>query len=244
MSMTSFLSSDKYSLIARLGPILVVLLPIFLVIIGSTSGHSIGKSALAVVVVFVGFTTLLEQFMRDLGKKGEERLFKLWGGAPTTLMLQHERSSLDPERLGKYRDDLESITGLPLPSEKEETKNNESVSRHYREINEKMREMTRDISAFGIVHEELVQYSFRRNLWTLRPIGLLTSGIGIVVLSFFIHQSLMYTDNLLLFNIILLFVDLFLFGMWLLNVNSDWVRKAADRYAKQLIISCSKRIDS
>jgi hypothetical protein len=89
------LKLDAYTLQARLLPGLFAALPLIvgaLAWMGPTS-----KWASALVAICGGAVTLvfLSAIARDRGKSMERRLWRKWGGAPTTQLLRH-RGSANP----------------------------------------------------------------------------------------------------------------------------------------------------
>src|SRR5437763_442138 len=75
---------------------------------------------LAAPLTFFGVFALVTQIGRDRGKQKEGKLYAAWGGKPTTVMLRHRDSPLDPAALALLHDALARATGVPAPSKRKE----------------------------------------------------------------------------------------------------------------------------
>ena len=128
----------------------------------------------------VAMSMLLAQLGRDLGKKKEAELFAAWGGTPTTLLLRRRPSALpeglrlNPEARERVRQQLpDLLPDLPLPTIEQETSNPDAADERFGAIVAELRGRTYDTKKFGLLFAENCGYGFRRNLWAMRPVGLL-----------------------------------------------------------------------
>ena len=92
----AFPTFDKYTVNARLIPALIVLLPIGLSLASLFPKKFLGWDLIVWLGTSSGMAIFLEQLARDKGKSKQSDLFTLWGGEPTTLMLSHRSSKLNP----------------------------------------------------------------------------------------------------------------------------------------------------
>jgi hypothetical protein len=78
------------------------------------------------------------------------------------------------------------------------------------------------------VHDENIQYGFRRNLLGLKPIGLF------LVVAVAITAAIVAAVNFHPADAVALGIDLLVGLGWVAEVNRGWVRQAADTYAERL----------
>ena len=111
---------DPYDLTARLLPGLLVLLPAILCIAVLYGAKSPLAVALGSVLATCGGPYLLSSFVRTWGQRAQDRLFRQWGGQPTTLLLRHRHDHLPPLTKGRYRELAASRLSVALPTDVEE----------------------------------------------------------------------------------------------------------------------------
>ena len=238
---------DSYSRRARAFPALLVVFPIGLVITGWFPGNyqSLGFISGALTWLLLG--TLMSQFVRDAGKAKEDALFDEWGGRPTTLMLSYSHTSLNSITLAHCHDRLRQLRpDLDLPrGPQDEQKAWLETAHVYDASSDYLREATRDKDRFNLVFDELVSYGFRRNLWALKPYSTPITSLCLAACAFRVATPA-FGGNWSLPELVSLqaifgsFICLALLLTWLLYVTPAWVRRAAFRYARQLILSCEK----
>lgn len=184
-------------------------------------------------LTFFGAFALITQVGRDRGSQKQNRLYDLWGGKPTTVMLRHRDTPLDPTALALLHAALAQVTGVPAPSKRKEAGSPDAADKVYEEYVRYLRDSTRDREKYPRVFEELVNYGFRRNLWGLKPVGLslavLASAAGLGAVWWHHghdHQPLAGAAAAL--NVMML-------AAWVWWINPAWVRIAAQAYADRLI---------
>jgi hypothetical protein len=188
---------------------------------------------LAPPLTFFGMFALVAQVGRDLGKSKEPRLYAIWGGKPTTVMLSHQASPLDPTALSLLHAALAKLTGIPAPSKRKEARNPDTADKIYDEYVRYLRDSTRDKAKYPRVFEELTNYGFRRNLWGLKPIGLVLSAVGSLAAfgAVWWHRG----GNHLPVAGAAAAVDVAMLGTWIWWITPEWVRIPAQAYAERLI---------
>lgn len=231
---------DTYTRRARLSPALIVVLPLALAALMFFPNEFTLLGVLVSVLVCCGGTALLAQVGRDMGKTKEERLFANWdGGKPTTRMLRHGTAPNKTILMQRHSKLQELLSNLQLPSASEEAASPGSADEIYEACATFLRGKTRDKEKFSLVFEENCNYSFRRNLWGMKPIGIITSvfGIlgagGVVVINFWFLKSSIPPLAIFCSLGSLLFLIL-----WLFLFTPSWVKVAADAYAERLLESC------
>ncbi|MCJ7424620.1 hypothetical protein MUP01_10190 [Candidatus Bathyarchaeota archaeon] len=238
---------DWYTRQARVFPALLVVFPIALIIVVWFPGHYQGLGLATGALSWLLLTALVSQFVRDAGKAREGSLFEKWGGTPTTLMLSHSYTSLNSITLADCHSRLRQLRpNLDLPeSGEDETKDWSKSNQVYESCSDYLREATRDKERFNLLFDELVSYGFRRNLWSLKPYGATLASLGLLGCAFRV-ASPMFPKNWNLPEAVSLqtifgtLICLALLLTWLISVTPNWVKTAAFRYARQLVLSCEK----
>jgi hypothetical protein len=229
---------DKYTYQARLLPTLVAFVPLALGSAVWFPGQSSTWRLLGAIFISFGLTGMLSQLGRDLGKRKEPLLFQQWGGLPTTRILSHRLSRLDPLTLRRYHAKLQTL--LPqfkIPTESEEIQSPTSANQDYASCVLFLRQKTYDHETFPLVFAENINYGFRRNLWALKSIGVISAMVGTVSCGVFILLRRQVEPSGLLLGIAGAVISAALLAMWLFVVNAGWVRLAADVYAERLLAS-------
>ena len=227
---------DTYTFKARLLPTFIVIFPLVLVpVVIYPNSIDIWKFLAAICVSF-GATALLAQIGRDKGKKAEPGLFQSWGGKPTTLMLSHQHSLLSKSTLQRYHSKLgQRIVGIAIPTALEERQNLDKAFEVYDSCTDYLREQTRDQSKFRLVFAENINYGFRRNLWAMKEAGVFLSFAGLFISAGIFAYG--YTDHrtVAVLPLIAGLICSALLSLWLLRINPEWVKVAADAYAERLL---------
>jgi len=102
-----------------------------------------------------------------------------------------------------------------------------------------LRDRTRDKGRFPLVFEENCNYGYRRNLWGMKPLGVLGSLGGVVVSGAVLVRASRgdFEANLLAVASVGT-ASLLLLGVWILVVRPWWIRIPAEAYAERLLESC------
>ncbi len=237
MGLVSF---DKYTRNARLMPALITFMPVCLSVASLFPDKFAGWDLLIGIITTLGLTVLLEHLARDLGKKKEPGLFKRWGGKPTTYMLRQKDSTINPMILDRYHKTLHLLTGLEMPTSQEERNQPKAADQIYEACTNYLRENTRDKEKFGLVYAELIGYGFRRNLWGMKKLGVTLSIILTSIPGWTIYRCINQSDCTQPISFIAAGLNLLLLIIWIALIKPDWVKKAAESYAQQLLASCEQ----
>jgi hypothetical protein len=183
---------------------------------------------------------LLAQLGRDAGRDSEPGLFARWGGKPTTRLLSHEHSTMNPNSLRAIHDRLRQLRpDLVLPSSAaEETQDLESARAAYESCVDVLRERTRNANEFPLVFEENASYGFRRNLWAMRPAGWVASFIGLASSVAALTHAWQTSKVLAAFPLVYALVCVVLLVWWSMRIKPEWVRLPAEAYAHRLLETC------
>jgi len=226
---------DSYVFKSRITPAIILGFPAvfcFNILFGLNS--AIVPSIIIIVICFI-----IEQIIRDYGKKAEITLLKEWGGYPTTLLLRHKTRIFDDITLQRYHSFLGTKVGSSIPDLKTERQNLAKADKIYNSCIEWLKSNTRDKQKFYLVFQENTNYGLRRNIYGIKHIALVFQIILSISFIFFILFSTNNGIKTVYLSIVafILIIDLFFWGF---VVKSKWVKKAAIEYARQLITSIDK----
>jgi hypothetical protein len=227
---------DQYERRARFYPVLFVLMPAAL---GAASWLPAGVDAPGLAgsaVVGIALVAFLGQLARDQGKGREPELFRRWGGKPSVRALSYSAGVFDAATVARFHRKLRELDpALDFPeSAEQEAENSGRAHSVYESANELLLSRTRDREKFRLVFEENVNYGYRRNLWAMKSAGILlavsglAAGIGRLVLEIVRGQPVTVTAACAAGLCAAVVV------LWIVRVRPEWVRVAADAYAKQL----------
>lgn len=229
---------DAYSRHARFAPAVLVLLPVGLAVAVWFPDGMLGWGALTGLISTTGLAVLLAELARRPGKAREEQLFKAWGGKPTTQWLRHRDHGLDAVTRRRYHDCLRKlIPGMQVPTEQDELRDPDGADTTYESCTRFLIEQTRDRKRFPLVFKELVSYGFSRNLWGLKPLGIVTSAVGLCAAAIRFGMSHSWTAMRGPSLAVAIASGLMLLA-WLLVIKPLWVRPVAFAYARALLASC------
>jgi hypothetical protein len=228
---------DTYTLRARLLPTLVVGLPLGLAALAWFPRSQSWWGPVSGLVIGAGGLALLAQLGRDWGKRKQGKLYDLWGGAPTTRLLRYRDPLNNQVLLARRHARLQEL--LPdqkIPTPEEERADPQRADDVYEASTAFLKEKTRNTQQFPLIFEENCNYGFRRNLWGMKPLGIVTSAGGAIAVAALvvIHYRApnlpmsSVTPTALVLNSLLLLV-------WLFWFTPAWVKIAADAYAERLL---------
>jgi hypothetical protein len=176
---------------------------------------------------------LVGQIGRDRGYALQDRLFAMWSGIPTTVMLRHKDSPFDEATLAKLHAWLASVTGVPAPSKRKEAASPEDADEVYYAFTRHMRDETRDKQKYPLVFEENVSYGFRRNTWGLKPFGITAASVGTIGAAVNIYR---FKDGPSLgMAVACTALSALLLLFWLCWVHPSWVKIPAKAYAERMV---------
>ena len=222
---------DRYVLGARVAPVVVIALFLFLAVSAWIPFNEwpiklLGGSAVLSIGAFV-----LAQVARDAGKAIEGPLWDSWGGPPTMQMLRHRDQTIEAGSkalLHRKLIALEIVDRLPTPID--EAADPAAADAQYRTCSDWLRRKALELKAktpFDIVHSENITYGFRRNLLGIRPYGMMvfTVSITTTIVAFFFHR-----------NPYIELVGIVLVGAYIvIAVNPEFVKRAAYDYSRRLL---------
>jgi hypothetical protein len=222
-----------YTLPARVYPVIIVCLPAALALFAWFPDKSWNLGILSAVGVTSALTMLGSQIGRDLGKAKEPGLWESWGGKPTTQLLRHRDRQIDQNTKERYHKRLSQLMKFDLPTPRQEEVHPGAADDAYNAaviwlIGQEKAGPRRDL-----LFKENVNYGFRRNLWAMRPAGILIAAIGFLGSS--IPCAIYWNDGPRITACIATVANTVLLVWWMLRINANWIRIPAFRYAQELL---------
>ncbi|MDD5013762.1 MAG: hypothetical protein PHW73_01495 [Atribacterota bacterium] len=177
---------DIYTIEARLCPVFLVILPVLISInlwAPETSKFQFGFSS---IIFSLAISLFGAQFGRNWGKLKEIKLWKSWDGPPTTRFLRHrdmQFNSIRKMRCHGIFHDL--IPNINIPTMEEEMSDPLKADQIYEACTRFLIAKTRDTKKFSLLYKENINYGFLRNLWGLKPLGIVLSLLSLVNCGYF-----------------------------------------------------------
>jgi hypothetical protein len=230
---------DKYSIYARLYPVVLLLLPI--VVIGFSYSFQFNNviHGLSSIGISASLLYLFSNLGRDRGKLCEPKLWIKWGGPPTRQLLSFKNDKIDPLTKKRYHTKLEEFcaSGLKI-NEAYEIENQNQVSQVYDSWVRFLISKSRDTKKYSILLKENISYGFRRNLWGLKPISITFLSFCLLGnwLYYYSHLGidlLKYPLSFIISEAILIVLLFF----WIFLVTTSWIKIPAFGYAERLLES-------
>jgi hypothetical protein len=169
--------TNPYERTARLYPVLLAFLPLFVLIILLYGPKATVMTGAISIAGSCGGLYLATDLCRELGKNLEEQLFRKWGGKPTTQLLRHRDKTIDAVTKRRYHSCLATKINHPFPNEAEEVQNPAAADETYQSGVRWLLNNTRPdgTKKFDLIFSENIGYGFRRNSLGMKPIGLVVS---------------------------------------------------------------------
>lgn len=236
--MLSLSMFDEYGRKAQLYPALLVVLPPLVTLLVLFPSLMSLKGTIGAVVVGCGTLVLMANLGRDAGRRKQDLLFP--DGLPTQRWLRHRDLTLEAPTKDRYKEFLlGKVPGLKFPTADEEQTDPAAADGAYRSAVRWLVDNTRSVKR---VQQENIAYGFRRNLYGLKPWGLLAAIAAAVIAGVVLwlrHGMAIETipaEALVVFA----FDAVVLPVMWTIAIRSTWVASAADGYALALFGFCDQ----
>jgi hypothetical protein len=228
---------DKYERYARVAPGLLAVLPVVI------TATALGYRQVPVVSVAVsllslaGGPVLLADTVRQFGQRAQDRLWKEWGGAPTTLALRLRENSSNIVQRDMWRSAIEKVSGVTLVSRVVETKKSRKADEAIEAAVARLRERTRGEQQFLLLQAENRSYGFQRNFYGVRWLGRLIAFLGMLVIAGFMTWGLLHDRHASVptADVLGLLLNGAILVAWFALPSAKRVRVAGDKYAHQLL---------
>lgn len=234
---------DPYDRKARTFPGLMAVLPLLVPLLWIFGPKSPVLTSLLGLVAGCGAIYALGSIARGRGKRLEDKLVKSWGGMPTTLILRHRDTFLDSVSKKRYHDEIKAKLKITVSTAAEEAENPAAADDIYIGATRQLRELTRGTTN-ALLLKENIAYGFHRNMLAMRPVGILTCVLGVLLGLLLskvirIHPLGLEMDSLLSPGAaggMTLVVAIALLFFWS-HFNADQVRRMGYVYAERLFES-------
>lgn len=233
---------DPYDLKARLFPGLLVLLPaiVFLVLVWGPQNPAL--VALGSVLATCGGPYFLASFIRTWGQRAQEKLYRVWGAQPTTILLRHRDTRLPAQTKSRYHKLVGEKLGIKMPTPADESSDPAGADQAYIAAADALRPKTNDQKSFPLLFKELVGYGFNRNAFASRWVGAavaVLTGLAALIHAGAIATPTAYFDTTVLRSLgaahaLTLVIACVLLIIWLLHFTPKTVEQAGFSYALRL----------
>lgn len=228
---------DKYTLTARVYPMIIFYLPLsvlFTIVVWDF--HKYFQYGVPAFLLSV-FAYLISQFGRDGGKKKEPKLWLEWGGAPTTQLFRWRDNKIDDFTKQKNHVKMENLSPVGFVVDRNYEINNPDLADNvFQSWTKHIIGKTRDKIKYPLIFKENVAYGFRRNLWGLKPYSIvLIIFLMISVYFYFVFSLHSWDPENLPKNFIIAEVYLLIFLIfWLFRITKSWIKVPAFAYAERI----------
>lgn len=241
--------ADPYDRQARLYPALLCLLPALALVAVLYQPNTSAFTSVVTIAVSCGGLFLMTNISREMGKRLEEKLYREWGGKPTTQLLRHRNGVLDSVTKRRYHTFLAAKIGATFPDAEQEKIDPAKADEAYQSGAHWLLDRTRpnDGKKFNLLFRDNLAYGFRRNALGLKPFGLaLAVGSSLWVL---IVERVLFPPAHRFIDITAfsrmpeaatasLIVSAGMIVVWLFFVTKASARSAAFTYAETLLRAC------
>lgn len=227
---------DRYERTTQLKPAVWALAPLTLLVVLLVRVQSLGdltRSALLLVAA-AGVHLIVMRLVRDRGGDVQKTLWKGWGGSPTVQRLRWaDNKKGEVIRLHRR---VQAMTGVELPKTKDEARDPEAADDVYDDAVARLRELTRSQDAYPRVYSELILYGAARNLYGLKPLGIVLAALVFLTSAVGVGLSVVGLTGWAWWPLVISGCwAAIVTSVWLLIITPSYVRRAADRYADALL---------
>jgi hypothetical protein len=230
---------DRYDINARLKPALFVLLPLIITAAYWFPQTKTMFGATMSLLSACGLTYLLAQTARHLGRSVEKRMGDKAGRNHSARLLTHADATIAPETKARYHDYLRT-NGRSISTPEEEKIQPDIAFSRARSAVDWLLEHTRPNAKKTLIFGENIAYGYRRNLYGMKPLGLLVAAAAIAG-----HGALLWLapqhDDALWLGICLEAGLAAIFLLWCFVVTQSSVSDASLAYAEQLFNQCEPK---
>jgi hypothetical protein len=235
---------DEYDVRARLFPAFLALVPVVAVAFGCYQVELKVNTAFTGLLAYLGVFFLFANICREFGKRHEARLFKKWGGKPSTQLLRHSNCIIDSITKGRYHRFLEKAITTPFTTASAEASSPVAADETYEGAVRWLLGKTRDKKKFSMLFQENIAYGFRRNSYGIRWIAIVTCVASIIwtlIVAQVLSRSgidLAKVPEMMTGQVVSLVVALVALLIWAFFFTERTIRTASFSYADMLLRSC------
>jgi len=170
--------TDPYDRQARLYPALLCLLPLLAVIALMYAPNASDLTRVVTLAVSCGGLFLMTNICREMGKRLEDKLFREWGGKPSTQMLRHRDGTIDSVTKRRYHAFLAAKINSVFPDAELERIDRAKADEAYQSGARWLLDHTRPEAGkqFDLLFRDNVTYGFRRNALGVKPLAVVVAA--------------------------------------------------------------------
>ncbi|MDO4648657.1 MAG: hypothetical protein Q4B26_08395 [Eubacteriales bacterium] len=228
---------DTYNLRVRISVGFIVMAPLILSIYLLIPGtRDISFTAILLLIAF-GMCNLMISLSRHLGRKALNKCFT--GLLPAQQMLLPNDKSLDNITKKRYHKFLSSkVKNLTFAKDAENLTSSCSSAVNW------LISQTRDANKFPLIKEESINFGFVKNLYGLKPIGVVISLFLTVVEGAALIVKFKYGLDMVEYPTIIAAttISLAFFLLWICTINKALVIDSGKKYARALLSACDSEI--
>ena len=231
---------DAYTLRARLFPAVLAAAPALAAFALLISWEKIALSNMISTGALLVLLFALADFARKQGLRIEPGIYDEMGGKPSITIFRRGDPKINEQAKDQYRQFIGEKINRSVPSMQDEEADQSAADSFYEQAGTWLRASTRDAKNFPILWNELVSYGFRRNLLGLKWPALAINIIVVLICAFVLWRraSLDMSDDLVMRTVVVLVIAAMHASYIALVVTREGVKQAADRYGRELILSC------
>jgi hypothetical protein len=241
--------TDPYDRQARLYPALLCLLPVLALVAVLYAPHASALTGVVTIAISCGGLFLMTNICREMGKRLEDKLYREWGGKPTTQLLRHRNSIIDSVTKRRYHAFLGAKLNFTFPDAALENNDPARADEAYQSGARWLLDHTRPENGkqFDLLFRENIAYGFRRNALGTKPFGLIIaigSLLWVLAKEDVISGTTSRLVNLAALGrlpdaaVASLIVSTVMLLAWLFFFTKSSLRTAAFTYAEMLLRTC------
>jgi hypothetical protein len=167
--------TDPYDRQARLYPALLCLLRLLALVALLYAPNASVLTGVVIIAVSCGGLFLMTNICREMGKRLEDKLYREWGGKPSTQLLRHREGIIDSVTKRRYHAFLSAKLNFTFPDADSERNDPTKADEAYQSGARWLLDHTRpdDGKKFDLLFRDNVTYGFRRNALGARSLGII-----------------------------------------------------------------------
>jgi uncharacterized membrane protein YuzA (DUF378 family) len=167
--------TDPYDRQARLYPALLCVLPMIALVTLLYGPNASALTRVVSIAVSCGGLFLMTNICREMGKRVEAKLYREWGGKPTTRLLRHRDDIIDSVTKRRYHAFLGAKLNFAFPDAEFERIDPAKADEAYQSGARWLLDHTRpdEGKKFDLLFRDNITYGFRRNALGTKPIGII-----------------------------------------------------------------------
>lgn len=223
---------DKYTLFARVFPVIIAAAPAIAFAWAVIAGEQIKLVQAIAGIALTVLLMVLADVARRRGRAIEPRLIERMGGLPSVTMLRHRNTTFGAATKARMHAFLAEKLAEPAPTAEQEAAVPETADDFYRRAGNWLRENTRSEKKGDILLNENIAYGYGRNLFALKRPALVLNVLIVIGSAAYLWLGACPCDLLPVFVL----ASLHAAYLAIFSTRSA-VEEASRIYARQLLLS-------